>query len=59
MQREKATDIADLPHQFEGEAVNDECPLCLGTALDPRHVAWERAAVTPPAPSQLIRERGA
>lgn len=58
MCREKATHAADLPHQFEGAAASDECRVCYGNALDPKHVAWERAAMARPTPSKLYRERG-
>lgn len=58
MFREKATDVADLPHQFE-QADVDICRVCWGIELDARHLAWERAAAEKAAPGDALpRERG-
>ena len=57
MFREKATQLADLPHRFEGTTTH--CLLCAAGLLDARHVAWEKAALTPPSnPWFTDRERG-
>jgi hypothetical protein len=57
MRREKATELADLPHRFEGDG--EHCSLCSSELLDVRHVAWEKAALAPPTnPWFTDRERG-
>lgn len=58
MLRERATELADLPHQFEAHAGVTICSICAQHALDARHVAWERAAAQQPLPAVLLRERG-
>lgn len=55
---EKATDYADLPHQFGGQTRADECSVCYGPEIDPRHVAWERAMMAHPSRAVLRREYG-
>lgn len=57
MRREKATDIADLPHQFEA-GQRGRCNLCLMPALDARHVAWEKASLLKMERESFARERG-
>lgn len=57
MRREKATQLADLPHRFEGDSII--CTLCSMQLLDARHVAWEKAAQAPVTnPWFAERERG-
>ncbi len=41
--RERATEIADLPHEFAGVENAGACLTCRAALGDPRHVAWERA----------------
>lgn len=57
MFRERATEVQDLPHQFEAASA-DICRICHGAEQDARHLAWERAAVELASSDVLPRERG-
>ncbi len=43
IQRETATHLADLPHEFEAHPATRTCDVCQSDPGDPRHVAFERA----------------
>lgn len=55
--REKATQLADLPHEFSGQLA-ERCAICDQPAFEPRHVAWERAADWNVPASTLPRQLG-
>lgn len=44
-QRETATRIEDLPHQFTGIQRAKICEVCTGAREDPRHGEWEKQAI--------------
>lgn len=58
--RETATQVADLPHEFDGVQNAGACLTCRAALGDPRHVAWERAelASRERAREELQREFG-
>lgn len=56
--REKATHRADLPHEFVGDLPDGSCEICTLRAVEPRHLAWEKAQERQEQDSTLPRELG-